>query len=98
DPLPPPRNLTARVLSTGLPRAPSAIATLLRPADGVTGYNVYRSNQPGVQPSASTFFTSVPPSQTAAGAAVFVGGTFFVVTAVYPTGESGASNEIVTGT
>jgi hypothetical protein len=64
----------------------------------VTAYNVYRSNQPGMPPSPATFFTSVPATQTAANASVFVGGTFFVVTAVYPTGESGPSNEVETGT
>ena len=99
EPLPPPRELSVRVLTTGVPRARGAAPMLRQPAgNGVTAYKVYRSNQPGVQPGPSTFFTSVPPSQTSANAGVFVGGTFFVVTAVYPDGESDPSNEVATGT
>ena len=99
DPMPAPRDLSVRVLSTPLPRAP---ATFVPPASvlrgGPTSYRIYSFNVPGVQPSPSTFFTSVPANQTSAGATVFVGGTFFVVTAVYPDGESGPSNEVETGT
>jgi hypothetical protein len=58
------------------------------------GYNVYRDSTPNVQPSASTFFTTVPSSQTTASSGVEPGGSFFVVTAVYDTGESDASNEV----
>lgn len=99
DPMPAPRNLSVRVISNGLPRAPAALmspASVLR--GGPTSYRIYSFNVPGVQPSPSTFFASVPANVTAAGATVFVGGTFFVVTAVYPDGESGPSNEIETGT
>jgi hypothetical protein len=99
DQFPAPRDLTARALLPVLPRAPAAAAVFgLRGNEGVAGYKVYRSNQPGVQPTAANFFTSVPPTQTTAGAGVFVGGTFFVVTATYPSGESGPSNEVETGT
>ena len=97
DPKPPPRNLTAQNLSTGLPSSTRPSSVFVPQGNGVTGYNVYRSNRPNVQPGASTFFTSVPPSQTAANATIFVGGTFFVVTATYPDGESGPSNEVMTG-
>jgi hypothetical protein len=65
-----------------------------RPRDTLMGYNVYRSNQPGVQPTPENFFTSVPPTQTSTGSSASEGGSFFVVTAVYDTGESGPSNEV----
>ncbi len=97
DPNPPPRNLTAQNLSTGLPSSARPASVFVPRGGGVTGYNVYRSNQPNVQANAANYFTSVPPSQTAANATIFVGGTFFVVTATYPDGESGPSNEVMTG-
>jgi hypothetical protein len=65
-----------------------------RPRDALTGYNVYRSSQPGVQPTPENFFTSTPPTVTIANSSVAPGGSFFVVTAVYDTGESGPSNEV----
>jgi hypothetical protein len=98
---PPPRDLSATLASRL--GAPDPVAALLgRVGSGprgnpVTGYKVYRSNAPNVQPTPANFFTSVPPTTTAAGAGVFAGGTFFVVTATYPTGESGPSNEVETG-
>jgi hypothetical protein len=95
--LPPPRNLTAEVVTVGVPPGSASRDLLAGSGGGVTAYNVYRSTQPGVQPSAATFFTSVPATTTSATGSVFVGGTFFVVTAVYPNGESGPSNEVVTG-
>jgi hypothetical protein len=57
------------------------------------GYKVYRSNQPNVTPLPGNLFATVPPSQTTANAPVAPGGTFFVVTACYPNGESAPSNE-----
>ncbi len=66
---------------------------VLDPRITLQGYNVYRSNTPGVTPSAGTFFTSVPATQTSATAPVAPGGSFFTVTAMYDTGESGPSNE-----
>ena len=65
--------------------------------DPPTGYNVYRSGQPGVQPVPENLFTSVPATQTTAPAASQLGGSFFVVTAVYEGGESGPSNEVTGG-
>lgn len=59
----------------------------------VRGYNVYRSNKPGVVPSPGALLTSIPPGQTSTNAPVAPGGTFFVVTAVYDDGESAPSNE-----
>jgi hypothetical protein len=59
----------------------------------VMGYNVYRSNSPGVQTTPANFFTSTPPTQTNTGSSVAPGGSFFVVTAMYPGGESGPSSE-----
>jgi len=58
------------------------------------GYNVYRSSQPGVTTTPGNLFASVPPSQTQVGSSVGSSGSFFVVTAVYDTGESGPSNEL----
>jgi hypothetical protein len=64
------------------------------PRGTLQGYNVYRSNQPGVQPTPGNLFTSVPPGQTEVGSSVAPGGSFFVITAMYDTGESGPSNEL----
>ncbi len=64
------------------------------PRDTLIGYNVYRSSSPGVQPTPANRFASVPPSQTQVGSSVASGGSFFVVTGQYDTGESGPSNEI----
>ncbi len=58
------------------------------------GYNVYRSNQTGVQPTPSNLFTSTPPTQTSASTSVSPSGSFFVITAVYDTGESAPSDEL----
>src|SRR5262249_16540 len=68
--------------------------SLRSPRGTLMGYNIYRSSSPGVQPSPSTFFTSTPPTQTSVGSSVSPGGSFFVITAQYDTGESGPSNEI----
>jgi uncharacterized repeat protein (TIGR01451 family) len=86
NPLPPPQRLV--VASSGAPGA-------YWPARGsaLMAYNVYRSNKPGVQPTAGNFFTSVPPDQTSTAAPVAPGGSFFTVTAVYDEGESAPSNE-----
>jgi hypothetical protein len=96
DPLAPPRNLTVRVLTSNPPSSPVPAGAWAQ-GTGVTEYRVYRSNQSGVQPTPANFLRSVPPTQTSANANVFIGGTFFVVTAVYPNGESGPSNEVDTG-
>lgn len=89
--MPPPRNLTARVDDGNGARAGRAPrATLL-------GYNVYGATMPGQQPSAGTLITSVPPSQTSANLPTAPSGSFFVVTAVYDTGESDPSNEVGAG-
>lgn len=75
---------------------PDPVAELMSfgPRDELQGYNVYRSSNPGVQTTPENRFASVPPSQTAVGSSVASGGSFFVVTAQYDTGESGPSNEI----
>lgn len=96
DPMPPPRNLTAQATTLGLPGS-SGAAILAAPRDGVTGYKIYRSTSPGVQPTPENFFTSVPPNTTTASATLFVGGTFFVITATYENGESDPSNEVEMG-
>jgi hypothetical protein len=62
-----------------------------------TAYNVYRSSTPGVQPTSANLYASVPSSQTSVPGPVGVAGSFFVVTAVYPDGESAPSNEVSGG-
>ena len=44
-------------------------------------------------PGATPFFLSVRAGHRCANVPTSSGGSFFVVTAMYPTGESGASNE-----
>lgn len=58
----------------------------------VIGYNIYRSNQPDVQPTPANYFTSVPASTTTIVAATAPDGSFFTVTAMYPNGESDDTN------
>lgn len=91
----PPRNLTAQVddggdLGAGATASPAPRRALL-------GYNVYGATTQGQPPSQSTLLTSVPPSQTTANLPTAPSGSFFVVTAVYDTGESGPSNEVGAG-
>jgi hypothetical protein len=86
--LPPPTN-TRRCDAV----PPASAEAPERPHDVLMGYNVYRSNQPGVQPTPANLFTSVPPSQTNVGSSVSPNGSFFVITAMYDTGESGPSDE-----
>jgi hypothetical protein len=63
--------------------------------DAPSAYNVYRGTAPNVQPTPGNLFTTVPATQTSASSGVAPGGSFFVITAVYPTsGESAASNEV----
>jgi hypothetical protein len=87
QPLPPPQRFEVTR------SAPGRVAGILEPHATLQGYSVYRSNTPGVAPSPGTFFTSVPAGQTSATAPVAPGGSFFTVTAMYDTGESGPSNE-----
>jgi uncharacterized repeat protein (TIGR01451 family) len=84
---PPPRNLIVTTAPGTRPR-PARV----RRAE-LLGYNVYASAQPNVVPSAGSLITSVPPTTTSATVPAAPSGTFFVVTAVYDGGESGASNE-----
>lgn len=88
--LPPPTN--TRICDSVPPLPKDEFATELQ--SPVRGYNVYRSNQPGVQPTASNFFTSTPPGQTTTNSSVSPGGSFFVITAMYDEGESGPSDEL----
>lgn len=90
--MPPPTN--ARVCTAAAVTDDAVPASPLGPRDTLLGYNVYRGTSPGVQAVPANFFTSTGPSQTSAGSSVAPGGSFFVVTAVYDTGESEASNEI----
>jgi uncharacterized repeat protein (TIGR01451 family) len=59
----------------------------------VIGYNVYRSNNPEVSTDPQNLFTSLPPSQTSVVVPTAPDGSFFTITALYPNGESGGSNE-----
>ena len=88
---PPPQHLVSVPIGSGAARVPTAAPAATRAE--VTGYNVYSSNSSPVVPSMDTFFTSVPATQTTAAVPTSAGGSFFVVSATYPTGESGPSNE-----
>lgn len=100
---PPPRNLVADLDSLRTTfAAPARVVPSLRfaprpsgarRADPPSHYNIYTSNVPGVGPNQSNFFTSVPATTTTTTAPVAPGGSFFVVTAGYPTGESSPTNE-----
>lgn len=110
--LPPPRALTlieddaAKRPET---RIDVAVATAFGfPPDGadhaaprgggaVTGYKIYKSTSPNVQPVPGNLFAQVPPTQTNLPTGASSGGSFFVVTATYEEGESGASNEVSGG-
>jgi parallel beta-helix repeat protein len=85
---PPPRNLSVAA-SSGLEPATAAAPR----GPSLLGYKVYGSTVQGQPPSPGTLITSVPPNQTSANVPAGPGGSFFVVTAVYDTGESGPSNE-----
>ncbi len=87
---PPPQHLVA--IPIGSASAEPAAAPL-EPQAPVTGYNVYSSNSSPVVQSPDTFFMSVPATQTTAPVPTSAGGSFFVVSATYATGESGPSNE-----
>ncbi len=93
EPFPPPEHLVVEQGSGAFHRTMPVPVTKTAQAGNVTGYNVYRSNKPGVAPMAGNLFTSVPPSQTSTAAPVAPGGSFFTVTAMYGTGESPPSNE-----
>ena len=84
---PPPEHLQA------LPLGSAAAETIAWRRAEVTGYNVYTSSTSPVATTPENFFTSVPPNQTSVNVPTSSGGSFFVVTATYPTGESGPSNE-----
>jgi hypothetical protein len=91
--LPPPRDLIVAPLE--LPKRRDATETQPAPPGAVTGYKVYRSSQPNVQPSPNNIFATLPPNQTAVPAASGLRGSYFVVTACYAAGESAPSNEVV---
>jgi hypothetical protein len=98
--LAPPTNLAARI--TGISRRAS-ISAASQPREaqapgGITGYKVYRSNQPNVNPSPNSIFATLPPNQTSTAAAIPPGGAYFVVTACYGDTESAPSNEASAGT
>jgi hypothetical protein len=105
DALPPPRQLVATpnpeppaAKMASASTEPPAAAKAAAPRDGSpTGYNVYRSSMPGVQPTPQNLYTSVPATQTTVPAPDGTSGSFFVVTATYETGESGPSNEVSGG-
>jgi hypothetical protein len=90
----PPTGLTAALAAPGT-EIVAAEQSEAAPAPGsaVTGYKVYRSNQPNVQRSPNNIFGMFPPNQTNARVPVGSGRTYFVVTACYGDQESGPSNE-----
>ncbi len=99
--LPPPRALTIGPPATNPPGGgtdgKSAEPASARRAGEVTGYKVYRSNTPNVDPTPENLFATVPPTQTSAPTPVGSSGSFFVVTATYDEGESEPSNEVSGG-
>ena len=89
-----PTNLAATL--SGTSSTPGGKTDDTRSPRDLTGYNVYRSTGPNVQPTAANLFRSVPPTQTTVPTAP--GGSFFVVTATYGDGaESDPSNEAGAG-
>jgi hypothetical protein len=92
--LPPPRDLV--VIPLDIPGHDGATAAKSEAAapTAVTGYKIYRSTQPNVQPSPNNIFATLPPNQTSIPAAAGLRGSYFVVTACYATGESAPSNEV----
>jgi hypothetical protein len=89
--LAPPMN--TRVCST-VPPFPDGDGLAEPRGTGVKGYNVYRSNEPGVAPTPGNLFTTTPPGQTSVNSSVSPGGSFFTVTALYDDGESEPSEEL----
>jgi len=89
-----PEHLVATLAEGASPGA-RQLATAEAPRE-VTGYNVYRSTSPNVQPTPANLFMQLPPTQTTTGPTA-PGGSFFVVTAVYGDTQSGASNEAGAG-
>ena len=97
-PFPPPRSLTIMRIRPGSPptvpvRRAAVPAAPREPRATLVGYNIYRTNQPGTLPNPANFFTQVPASSTTVTIPTSPGGSFFVVTAQYDTGESGPTNE-----
>lgn len=97
-PFPPPRSLTImRIRKDSLPTVPvrrtAILAAPREPRATLVGYNIYRTNQPGTLPVPGNFFTQVPSNSTTITIPTSPGGSFFVVTAQYDTGESGPTNE-----
>ncbi len=95
DTLAPPRHLV--VVEGGAAKEffarASATNRQASPRNTLVGYNIYRATRPGEAPSPGNFYQSVPATATAATSPAAPAGTFFVVTAQYDNGESGASNE-----
>lgn len=87
----PPLHLQTETLDKGdLVRA--VAARVANPRNTLVGYNIYRSNNPNAAPVPANFYASLPPNQTSAVAPTAPGGSFFVITAVYPNGESDGTN------
>ncbi|MBK6426056.1 MAG: DUF11 domain-containing protein [Blastocatellia bacterium] len=87
----PPLHLQSQTVTTKSIAAALA-AKVAGPRNTLVGYNIYRSNMPNTTPIPSNFFTSVGPGTTTVVAPTAPGGSFFVVTAQYPNGESGETN------
>ncbi len=92
DGMPPPEN--NRVCTSGPSGAACGECAPAITRDTLLGYNVYRGTSPNVTPTPANLFTSVPPGQTTVASGVSPSGSFFVITGVYDTGESEASNEV----
>lgn len=88
--LPPPRDL---VVLEGDDDSGARSSRPATPRETVVAYNVYGSPTPGVVPGPGALLATIPASATTATLPAAPAGTFYVVTAVYGSGESGPSNE-----
>jgi hypothetical protein len=88
-----PPSLEASLLPPGTPALTEELSAEAPAPNGVTGYKVYRSTQPNVQPSPNNIFGTVPPNQTSVRVPVGSGKTYFTVTACYGSTETEKSNE-----
>jgi hypothetical protein len=88
-----PPSLTATLRAPGSAPTADELSAEAPAPSAVTGYKVYRSSQPNVQPTQNNIFGSFPPNTTSAGVPVGTGKTYFTVTACYGSTETAKSNE-----
>jgi hypothetical protein len=94
----PPENLVAVVGSPGTRGKRNAGSPGRAQAGDVIAYKVYTSDEPNVGSTPDNLYTTLPPSMTRSRAPIGSRGSFYIVTACYPEGESPPSNETSAGT